>query len=128
VLDLGQVHEVLFNLQHNTGKVMTEQHAHLNTYAEQATHTSHEMERLEHENALLCHGSCESSEKELELQFAYHRLSEAEHGLNYARQQINLARDKVDTHTHVIMHLETTVGTQDAELKERAEIIINLQQ
>jgi hypothetical protein len=41
----------LFILQHNTGRVITQQRAHLNAYAEQATLTSHVMERLEQENA-----------------------------------------------------------------------------
>jgi hypothetical protein len=76
----------LFNLQHNTGKVITEQRVRLNVYAEQATLMSHAMERLERESATLCRGTCESLEKDLELQVTYRRLSEAEHGLNYTRQ------------------------------------------
>jgi hypothetical protein len=40
------------------------------------------MERLERENALLRHGTRDSTEMDLELQVTYHRLSEAEHGMN----------------------------------------------
>jgi hypothetical protein len=57
----------LFNLQHITGRIIVEQHVRLNVYAEQATLTSHAMEMLESENALLCHGTRESMEKDLEL-------------------------------------------------------------
>jgi hypothetical protein len=36
----------LFNLQHNTDRIVIEQHAHLNAYTEQDTLTSHVMERM----------------------------------------------------------------------------------
>jgi chromosome segregation ATPase len=85
------------------------------------------MERLEHENTILHHGSHESTETDLELQTAYHRLSEAEHGWNFTRQQLNLACEEVDTHTHAILHLEDAVEMQDTELDERAETIANLE-
>jgi hypothetical protein len=86
------------------------------------------MERSERENALLHHGTHESMDKDLELQVAYHRLSEAEHGLNYARQQIDLAREVVVTRTHVIMLLKNAIEMQDAKLEERVEMITNLEQ
>jgi chromosome segregation ATPase len=89
---------------------------------------SHEMERLRHENAILRYGTLQSSDKDLELQVAYHYLSEAEHELNYARQQLDLTREEVDTRTHVIVHLENAIETQDAKLEERAETIANLEQ
>jgi hypothetical protein len=57
----------LFNLQHNTCRVVTQQRTHLNTYVEQATLTSHVMERLERENADLRRGTCESTKTDLEL-------------------------------------------------------------
>jgi alpha-D-ribose 1-methylphosphonate 5-triphosphate synthase subunit PhnG len=81
----------------------------LNAYAEQATLTSHVMERSKRENALLHHGTRESTEKDLELQVAYRCLSEAEHGLNYMRQQIGLTREEVNTCTNAIVHLENAI-------------------
>jgi hypothetical protein len=65
---------------------------------------------------------------DLELQTMYHRLSEAEHGWNFTHQQFDLAWEEVDTRTHVIMHLENAIETQDAEREERAETIANLDQ
>ena len=100
----------------------------MNAYEEQATFLSHELERLRHENAILRRGALQSSDKDLELQVAYRRLSEAEHGLNFARQQLDLAREEVDTRTHAIVHLENAVETQDAELEERAQTIADLEQ
>jgi hypothetical protein len=81
----------------------------LNAYAEQATLTSHAMERLEHENADLRRGTHESTKANLELQTTYHRLSEAEHGWHYTHKQLNLACEEVDTRTHVIVHLENVI-------------------
>jgi hypothetical protein len=74
----------LFNLQHNTGRIVIKQRAHLNAYTKQTTLTSHTMERLEWENAILHCGTHLSMEKDLKLQVTYHRLSEAEQDLNYA--------------------------------------------
>jgi chromosome segregation ATPase len=67
-------------------------------------------------------------EKDLELQVAYCRLSEAEHGLIVARSQLDLTREEVETRTHTIMHLENGVETLDAEIGERAEQITTLEQ
>jgi hypothetical protein len=75
-------------------------------YEEQATAMSCEMEMLRHENAILLRWTVQSSDKDLELQVAYYRLSEAEHMWNYTRQQLDLAREEVDTQTHMIVHLE----------------------
>jgi hypothetical protein len=69
------------------------------------------MERLERENALLRHGTRDSTEMDLELQVTYHRLSEAEHGMNSAWQQIDLTREEVNTRTYAIMHLENAIET-----------------
>jgi hypothetical protein len=38
-------------------------------------------------------------EKDMELQIAYRRLSEAEHGLNFARSKLDLTREEVDMGT-----------------------------
>jgi hypothetical protein len=38
-------------------------------------------------------------EKDMELQIAYRRLSEAEHGLNFTRSQLDLTREEVDMGT-----------------------------
>jgi hypothetical protein len=84
--EMAKYSRYLFNLQHNIGRTIIEQRAHLNVYAEQAIHMSSVIERLEHKNALLGCGTRESTEKDLELSVAYHRLSKAEHWLNYARQ------------------------------------------
>jgi hypothetical protein len=45
---------------------------------------SHAMVMLRHENAILCHGTYQSLDKDLKLQVVYHHLSEAKHGWNYA--------------------------------------------
>jgi hypothetical protein len=41
---------------------------------------------------------------------------------------LNITCEKVDTHTHVIIHLEHHMETQDAKLEERVETIANLKQ
>jgi hypothetical protein len=71
----------------------------------------HAIWRLEHENAILRRGTCESLQKDLELQVIYRHLSMVEHGLNYTHQQLDLAREEVDTRTHAIMHLEKAIET-----------------
>jgi hypothetical protein len=52
----------------------------LTTYEEHTTATSCELERLRHENAVLRSNALPPSERNRELQVAYHRLSKAEHG------------------------------------------------
>jgi len=118
----------LFILQHNTGRTVVEQRMRMNAYEEQATVMSREMEKLRHENAILRRGTLQSADKDLELQVAYRRLSEAEHGWNYTRQQLDLAREEVDTRTHAIIHLEHAIEQQDLELEERAATIATLEQ
>jgi hypothetical protein len=49
--------QYLFNLQHNTARIGRQQRMHLMAYEESATATSHEIERLRHENAILCSGA-----------------------------------------------------------------------
>jgi hypothetical protein len=41
---------------------------------------------------------------------------------------LDIAREEVDIRTHRIVHLEHHVEAQDAELKERAEMIAILEQ
>jgi hypothetical protein len=41
---------------------------------------------------------------------------------------LNIAREEVNIHTHRIVHLEHQVEEQDAELKERAGMIVNHEQ
>jgi hypothetical protein len=97
----------LFDLQYSTGQVVTQQRARLDTYTGEVTLTSHVMERLERENAILYRGTRESIEIDLVLQTTYRSLSEAEHGWHFTHLQLDLACEEVDTHTHAIMHLET---------------------
>jgi hypothetical protein len=52
----------------------------LTAYEEHATATSRELKRLRHEYAILRSSACPPSEQDCELQVAYRRLSEAEHG------------------------------------------------
>jgi hypothetical protein len=67
------------------------------------------------------------SEHDRELQEVYHRRSNAEHGWNHTCMLLNIAREEVDICTHEIVHLEHHMEAQDAELKERAEMIANLE-
>jgi hypothetical protein len=117
----------LFNLQHKTARTGMQQCMCLIAYEEHTTTTSHKLERLSHENVILPSGARPPSEQDRELQVAYPRLSEAKHGWNYTRQLLDITREEVDVHTHGIIHLEHAVEAQDAELKERAETIINLE-
>jgi hypothetical protein len=41
---------------------------------------------------------------------------------------LDITREKVETHTHKIIHLEHHVEVHDVELEERAEMIANLEQ
>jgi hypothetical protein len=41
---------------------------------------------------------------------------------------LDITREEVDIHTHGIVHLENHMEMQDAELKERAEMIADLEQ
>jgi hypothetical protein len=41
---------------------------------------------------------------------------------------LDITHEKVDTHTHGIIHLEHHVETQDTKLEEREETIANLEQ
>jgi hypothetical protein len=41
---------------------------------------------------------------------------------------LDITHEEVDTRTHMIIHLEHHVETQDVELQERVETIANLEQ
>jgi hypothetical protein len=94
----------------------------------ESTTTTHEIERLRHENAILYSGAHPPSEQDRELHEVYRRLSNAEHGWNHTRMLLDIAREEVDIRTHGIIHLEHHVEVQDAELEERAEMIANHEQ
>jgi hypothetical protein len=83
-----------------------QQRMHLTAYEEYTAATSHELERLRHENPVLRSGAQPPSEQDRELQVTYHRLSEAEHGWNHTRMLLDITREEVDTHTHGSIHLE----------------------
>jgi hypothetical protein len=100
----------------------------LTAYEEHGTATSHELERLRHETAILHSDACPQSEQDCELQVTYCRLCEAEHGWNCTRQLLDITRKDVDVHTHEILHHEHSIEAQDAELEERVEMITNLEQ
>jgi hypothetical protein len=99
---------------------------HLMAYEESAT--THEIERLRHENTILRSGAHPPSEQDRELQEVYHHFSDTEHGWNYTRMLLDITREEVETRTHGIIHLKHHVETQDAELDERAEMITDLEQ
>jgi hypothetical protein len=97
-------------------------------YKESATAATYEIERLRHENAILCSGACPPSEQDHELKEVYHHLGNTEHGWNHTCMLLDITREEVETHTHGIIHLEHHVEVQDTELEERAETIANLEQ
>jgi hypothetical protein len=53
------------------------------------------IEELRHANAILRSGTPPPSNQDRELQVAYHRLSEAEHGWHYFRQQLQVLQLQV---------------------------------
>jgi hypothetical protein len=118
----------LFNLQHNTARIGIQQHMCLTAYQENATITAREIERLRHENSILCSGAHPPSEQDCELQEVYRRRSDVKHGWNYTQMLLDITHEEVETCTHGIVHLEHHVEVQDAELEERAEMMANLEQ
>jgi hypothetical protein len=105
-----------------------QRHTRLTAYEESVTATTNEIEKLRHENVILCSGARPPSEQDCVLQEVYRRLSDTEHGWNYTRMLLNITREEVETHTHGIVHLEHHVEVQDAELEERAKMIPDLEQ
>jgi hypothetical protein len=86
------------------------------------------IEELRRANTILRSGVPPPSDQDRELQVAYRRLSEAEHGWHYFRQQLDAAREMLDERTHVIIHLEHHIEQQDLDLEQRAETIADLEQ
>jgi uncharacterized protein YueI len=105
-----------------------QQRTHLTSYRESTIAATREIERLRHENAILRISARLPLEQDRELQEVYHYLSNADHGWNHTRMLLNITREEVETRTHRIIHLEHHVEVQDAELEERVETIINLEQ
>jgi predicted RNase H-like nuclease (RuvC/YqgF family) len=94
-------------------------------YKESATNAAREIERLRHENTILHNSARPASEMDRKLQEVCRHLSDAEHGWNYTRMLLDIAREEV----HIqIIHLENHVETQDTELEERVERIVDLEQ
>jgi hypothetical protein len=89
----------LFNLQASTGRTVMRQHLHSSSLEQH-------VEELRRANAILYSGVPPPSDQDRELQVAYRRLSEAEHGWNYFRQQLDAVREMLDERTHTIIHLE----------------------
>jgi hypothetical protein len=125
---LDRYAQYLFNLQHNTARTGMQQCMRLTPYKESATAATRKIERLRHENAILCSGVRPLLEQDHELQEVYRCLSNTEHGWNHTRMLLDITRKEVETRTHEIIHLENHVETQDAELEERAERIADLEQ
>jgi hypothetical protein len=111
----------MFNFQQNTVKTIVQQRMRL-TLLEQ------HVERLRHENAILCSGTLPPLDQDRELQVTYRYLSEAEHRWHYVGQQLDAARAMVDERTHTIIHLKHHIEQQDLDLKERAVTIATLEQ
>jgi hypothetical protein len=111
----------LFNLQASTGRTVMRQHLHSSSLEQH-------VEELRRANAILCSGAPPPSDQDRELQVAYRRLSEAEHGWHYFRQQLEAAREMLDERTHAIIHLEHHVEQQDLDLEQRAATIADLKQ
>jgi hypothetical protein len=69
----------MFNLQASTVRTVIQQRLHSGLLGQH-------VEELRHANAILHSGTPPPSDQDHELQVAYHRLSEAEHGWHYFRQ------------------------------------------
>jgi hypothetical protein len=110
----------MFNLQWNTVKTIVQQRLRM-TFLEQ------HVDGLRHENATLHSGTLPPSGQDRELQVAYCRLSEVEHGCHYARQQLDASRAMVDERTHAIIHLEHHVDQADLDLEERVVMITTIE-
>jgi hypothetical protein len=83
----------------------------LTAYEEHTTATSRELERLRHENAILCSSAHPPTKQDRELQVTYRRLSEVEHGWNHTCMLLDITHEEVDIHTYGIIHLEHHVET-----------------
>ena len=54
---LARYAQYLFNFQHNTARAGMQQHMRLTAYKESVTAATRDIERLRHENAILCSGA-----------------------------------------------------------------------
>jgi hypothetical protein len=111
----------MFNLQASTDRTVMLQHLHSSSLEQH-------VEELRRASTILHSGTPPPSDQDHELQVAYRRLCEAEHGWHYFRQQLDAAPEVLDERTHAIIHLEHHVEQQDPELEERAATIANLEQ
>jgi hypothetical protein len=100
-----------------------QQRTRLTMYKESTAATTHKIERLRLENAILHSGACPPLEHDCELQEVYRHLSDVEHGWNYTLMLLDITREEVETRTHGIVHLEHHMEAQDTELEERAEMM-----
>jgi hypothetical protein len=73
---LAEYAQYMFNLQANTARTITQQRLHFGSLEQHA-------KELRRDNAILHSGTLPPSDKDRELQVAYHCLSEAEHGWHY---------------------------------------------
>jgi hypothetical protein len=74
-----------FNLQHNTAKIVIQQHLCMAASDERHIATLRELMQLKCENDLLRGGTVPPSYQDWDLKVAYHHLSEAEHAWHYIR-------------------------------------------
>jgi hypothetical protein len=96
---LAEYAQHMFNLQASTTKTVIQQYVHLGSLEQH-------VEDLRRANAILRNGTPPPSDQDRELQVAYRRLSEAEHGWHYFHQQLDAAHEMLDERTHAIIHLE----------------------
>jgi hypothetical protein len=125
---LAMYAQYLFNMQHNTARIGMQQRTRLMAYKESATAATGEIERLRHENAILCSGVRPPSEQDRRLKEVYRHLSNAEHGWNHTYLLLDITQEELEIRTHEIIHLEHHVEAQDTELEARAETIAILEQ
>jgi hypothetical protein len=111
----------IFNLQASTGRTVMRQHLHSSSLEQH-------IEELRHANTVLRSGTPPPLDQDRELQIAYRRLSDAEHGWHYFRQQLDAAFEMLDMLMHAIIHLEHHIEQQDLELEQRAVMIADLEQ
>jgi hypothetical protein len=96
---LAEYAQHMFNLQASTTKTIIQQYVHLGSLEQH-------VEKLRSANAILRNGMPPPSDQDRELQVAYCRLNEAEHGWHYFRQQLDAAHEMLDERTHAIIHLK----------------------
>jgi hypothetical protein len=89
----------LFNLEASTTRTIIQQCLHSGSLEQH-------VEELRRANAILHSGTPPPSDQDHELQVAYRRFSEVEHGWHYFHQQLDTAHEMVDKRTHRIIHLE----------------------